>query len=40
MEIKANLTNENDTDVISMHKADSKIPVVAAASVLPNKREN
>ena len=34
MEIKANLTNENDTDVISMHKADSKIPVVAAASII------
>ena len=34
MEIKANLTNENDTDVISMHKADSKIPIVAAASII------
>ena len=33
-EIKANLTNENDTDVISMHKADTKIPVVAAASII------
>ena len=33
-EIKNNLTNENDTDVISMHKADSKIPVVAAASII------
>tara|TARA_B100000959_G_C14946777_1_gene610201 strand:+ start:692 stop:1333 length:642 start_codon:yes stop_codon:yes gene_type:complete len=33
-EIKNNLTNDNDTDVISMHKADSKIPVVAAASII------
>ena len=33
-EIKSNLTNENDTDVISMHKADTKIPVVAAASII------
>ena len=33
-EIKNNLTNDNDTDVISMHKADSKIPVVAAASIV------
>jgi len=33
-EIKINLTNENDTDVISMHKADSKIPIVAAASII------
>tara|TARA_B100000953_G_scaffold281627_1_gene259218 strand:- start:827 stop:1468 length:642 start_codon:yes stop_codon:yes gene_type:complete len=33
-EIKNNLTNEKDTDVISMHKADSKIPVVAAASIV------
>ena len=33
-EIKSNLTNDNDTDVISMHKADSKIPVVAAASII------
>ena len=33
-EIKKNLTNDNDTDVISMHKADSKIPVVAAASII------
>ena len=33
-EIKSNLTNEKDTDVISMHKADSKIPVVAAASIV------
>ena len=31
-EIKVNLTNPSDTDVISMHKADSMIPVVAAAS--------
>ena len=33
-EIKVNLTNPNDTDVISMHKADSTIPVVAAASII------
>ncbi len=33
-EIKINLTNPNDTDVISMHKADSMIPVVAAASIV------
>jgi ribonuclease HII len=33
-EIKVNLTNPNDTDVISMHKADSMIPVVAAASII------
>ena len=33
-EIKSNLTNDNDTDVISMHKADSKIPIVAAASIM------
>ena len=33
-EIKVNLTNSNDTDVISMHKADSMIPVVAAASII------
>ena len=33
-EIKINLTNSNDTDVISMHKADSMIPVVAAASII------
>ena len=33
-EIKINLTNENDTDVISMHKADTKIPIVAAASII------
>ena len=33
-EIKNNLTNENDTDVISMHKADSKITIVAAASII------
>ena len=40
-EIKVNLTNENDTDVISMHKADSKIPVVAAASIIAKQtREN
>ena len=40
-EIKVNLTNENDTDVISMHKADSKIPDVAAASIIAKQtREN
>lgn len=40
-EIKVNLTNENDTDVISMHKADSKITVVAAASIIAKQtREN
>ena len=33
-EIKVNLTNPNDTDIISMHKADSMIPVVAAASII------
>jgi len=33
-QIKANLTNKNDTDVISMHKADAKIDVVAAASII------
>ena len=33
-EIKVNLTNPNDTDVISMHKADSMIPIVAAASII------
>mgnify|MGYP001257664326 FL=1 len=33
-EIKSNLTNKNDTDVISMHKADTKIPIVAAASII------
>ena len=33
-EIKNNLTNKNDTDVISMHKADTKIPIVAAASII------
>lgn len=33
-EIKNNLTNEKDTDVISMHKADTKIPIVAAASIV------
>ena len=32
--IKEKLTNENDTDVISMHKADAKISVVAAASII------
>ena len=33
-EIKKGLTNQNDTDIISMHKADEKIPVVAAASII------
>ena len=33
-QIKEKLTNEKDTDVISMHKADSKIDVVAAASII------
>ena len=33
-QIKNNLTNKNDTDVISMHKADAKIDVVAAASII------
>ena len=33
-QIKARLTNKNDTDVISMHKADAKIEVVAAASII------
>ena len=33
-EIKKGLRNQNDTDVISMHKADAKIPVVAAASII------
>ena len=33
-EIKKSLTNPNDTDIISMHKADAKIPVVAAASII------
>jgi ribonuclease HII len=32
--IKEKLTNEKDTDVISMHKADAKIDVVAAASII------
>ena len=32
-EIKKGLTNQNDTDIISMHKADAKIQVVAAASI-------
>jgi len=32
--IKEKLTNENDTDIISMHKADEKIDVVAAASII------
>ena len=33
-EIKQGLTNQNDTDIISMHKADTRIPVVAAASII------
>ena len=32
--IKEKLTNQKDTDVISMHKADTKIEVVAAASII------
>lgn len=32
--IKQGLTNSRDTDIISMHKADAKISVVAAASIL------
>tara|TARA_Y100000588_G_C13876681_1_gene762668 strand:+ start:35 stop:685 length:651 start_codon:yes stop_codon:yes gene_type:complete len=32
--IKNSLTNVNDTDVIAMHKADVKIDVVAAASII------
>ncbi len=40
-QIKEKLTNKNDTDVISMHKADSKIEVVAAASIIAKEtREN
>ena len=33
-QIKEKLTNENDTDIISMHKADEKNHVVAAASII------
>ncbi len=33
-QIKEKLTNDNDTDVISMNKADTKIDVVAAASII------
>ena len=33
-QIKEKLTNENDTDIISMHKADEKIDVVAAATII------
>ena len=33
-QIKASLTNKRDTDVISMHKADAKIEIVAAASII------
>ena len=32
--IKQGLTNSRDTDIISMHKADAKISVIAAASIL------
>ncbi|RZD35403.1 MAG: ribonuclease HII [Methanobacteriota archaeon] len=40
-QIKASLTNKKDTDVISMHKADAKIKVVAAASIIAKEtREN
>jgi ribonuclease HII len=40
-QIKEKLTNEKDTDVISMHKADAKIDVVAAASIIAKEaREN
>ena len=40
-QIKEKLTNERDTDVISMHKADAKIEVVAAASIIAKEtREN
>ncbi len=40
-QIKEQLTNEKDTDVISMHKADAKIDVVAAASIIAKEtREN
>ena len=34
IEIKRGLRNENDTDVISLHKADRRIPIVAAASII------
>ena len=40
-QIKEKLTNKNDTDVISMHKADRRIPIVAAASIIAKEtREN
>ena len=40
-QIKERLTNQKDTDVISMHKADEKIDVVAAASIIAKEtREN
>ena len=40
-QIKERLTNQKDTDVISMHKADAKIEVVAAASIIAKEtREN
>ena len=40
-QIKEKLTNKKDTDVISMHKADSKVEVVAAASIIAKEtREN
>jgi ribonuclease HII len=34
LQIKSGLTNQKDTDIISMHKADAKILVVAAASII------
>ena len=37
-QIKKRLTNQKDTDVISMHKADAKIDVVAAASIIAKER--
>jgi ribonuclease HII len=33
-QIKLSLTNKKNTDIISMHKADTKILVVAAASII------
>ena len=40
-QIKKRLTNQKDTDVISMHKADAKIDVVASASIIAKEtREN
>ena len=41
VQIKEKLTNEKNTDVISMHKADAKIEIVAAASIIAkDTREN